>query len=275
MTENPGERLQKVLARAGVASRRAAEDLIRAGRITVNGEVVVDLGRRVTETDRVLFDGKVIEGEAGHVYIVVNKPIGYVATVRDPRGRPTVMDLIPRGARVYPVGRLDWDSEGLLLMTNDGELTHRLTHPRFGVVKEYHALVERVPSRDQLENLERGIELDDGVTAPAQAHVVASARQGTWVSIAIHEGRNRQVRRMVEAIGHPVLRLIRVRMGPLTIDGLAPGASRPLSAGEVAGLRRIAGLAGGPATPGRVARSSEEVSSRQSPRRPPSLPRRR
>lgn len=227
-----GERLQKVLARAGFGSRRACEVLIEAGRVKVNGERAT-LGRRVdVETDRVEVDDVPVGVRPGLVYYLLNKPNGVVTTADDPQGRPTVVELVPDEPRVFPVGRLDVDTEGLLLLTNDGELTHRLTHPSFGVEKEYLVHVEGDPSARAIRRLREGVELDDGITAPARA-----SRSGPGVlKITIHEGRNRQVRRMCDAIGHPVRRLVRVRIGPLADRSLKPGTWRPLTTDEVRAL---------------------------------------
>ena len=232
--EYEGERLQKVMARAGLGSRRVSEDLIAEGRVKVNGEVA-ELGRRVdTANDRVEVDGTLIGVAPGLVYYLLNKPTGVVTTADDPQGRPTVVDLVPAEPRVFPVGRLDFDTEGLLLLTNDGELTHRLTHPSFGVDKEYIAHVEGRPGRAAIRQLREGVELDDGITAPAQATQVAPG----VVRLVIHEGRNRQVRRMCEAVGHPVQRLVRTRIGPLTDRKLKPRAWRELTTEEVRALER-------------------------------------
>jgi 23S rRNA pseudouridine2605 synthase len=229
-----GERLQKVLARTGIGSRRVCEDLIAEGRVTVNG-AVAELGRRVDpEADRVEVDGVPLSVREGLVHYLLNKPAGVVTTASDPQGRPTVVELVPAEPRVFPVGRLDADTEGLLLLTNDGDLTHRLTHPSFGVEKEYLALVEGTPSAGALRRLREGVELDDGVTAPARA----SLQPPSSLTLVIHEGRNRQVRRMCEAIGHPVQRLVRVRVGPIADRRLAPGAWRPLTQDEVRALER-------------------------------------
>jgi 23S rRNA pseudouridine2605 synthase len=231
-----GERLQKVLARAGIGSRRACEQLIADGRVTVNGEVA-GLGRRVSvERDGVAVDGVPLSVRPGLVYYLLNKPAGVVTTAADPHGRRTVMDLVPRQPRVFPVGRLDANTEGLLLLTNDGDLAHRLTHPRFGVDKEYYAVVEGVPSPADLRRLRRGVQLEDGVTAPARVSLVPPS----GLRITIHEGRNRQVRRMCDAIGHPVSRLVRARVGPVADRGLSPGAWRPLTPGEVRSLELAA-----------------------------------
>jgi 23S rRNA pseudouridine2605 synthase len=244
MELSDGERLQKVLARVGVASRRVSEDLIDAGRVTVNGEPAV-LGRRVdTAHDIVALDGTPIPIAPGLVHLLLNKPRGVVSTASDPQGRPTVVGLVPDEPRVFPVGRLDQDTEGLLILTNDGELTHRLTHPSFGVEKEYLAHVRGEPTRAAVRRLREGIDLDDGRTAPAQVGQVAP----NLLRITIHEGRNRQVRRMCEAIGHPVERLVRTRIGPVTDRKLKPGAFRQLSVDEVLALERAAATpAAGPA----------------------------
>ncbi len=233
-----GERLQKVLAQAGLGSRRACEELIEEGRVTVNGEVAI-LGRRVeTAADQVAVDGVVIGVAPGLVYYLLNKPRGVVSTAADPQGRPTVVQLVPDDARVYPVGRLDTDTEGLLLLTNDGELTHRLTHPSFGVEKEYLVEVEGEPTRGTLRILREGVALDDGITAPAKVSAVAPS----LLKVVIHEGRNRQVRRMCEAVGHPVQRLVRTRIGPLRDASLEPGAWRALTVDEVRTLERAASV---------------------------------
>jgi 23S rRNA pseudouridine2605 synthase len=231
-----GERLQKILARAGVGSRRTCEGLIEDGRVEVNGEVAT-LGRRVDpEHDRVTVDGVTIPVRPGLVYYLLNKPAKVVTTAHDPEGRPTVMDLVPAEPRVFPVGRLDWDSEGLLLLTNDGDLAHGLTHPSRGVPKTYLAEVTGSPGRAALRRLREGVDLDDGRTAPARVRVAQTTPTGAAVEIVIHEGRNRQVRRMCEAVGHPVRRLVRTRFGPLHDYRLAPAEWRPLSGEEIRAL---------------------------------------
>jgi 23S rRNA pseudouridine2605 synthase len=227
-------RLGKFLAHAGVASRRAAEDIVRDGRVTINGEVVTDPARDVGESHAVALDGRRVEPEPHEVH-ALNKPAGVVSTARDTHGRPTVVQLVRSPRRLYPVGRLDADSTGLILLTNDGELAERLTHPRFGVKKVYRARVTpgRLSPR-ALEALKHGVELDDGRTAPAQ---VRQAARGV-VEIAVREGRKRQVRRMLEAVGHRVVELERVAFGPLGLRGLEPGKSRRLTKAEVERLRR-------------------------------------
>jgi 23S rRNA pseudouridine2605 synthase len=229
-------RLAKYLAHAGVASRRAAEQLVAAGRVTVGGELVTDPARDVNESSGVALDGRPVAPEPREVY-ALNKPAGVVSTARDTHGRPTVVDLVRSRRRLYPVGRLDADSTGLILLTNDGELAERLTHPRYGVEKVYRARVQPAPvSKRALDALRRGVELDDGKTAPAR---VRQPRPGT-LEIAIREGRKRQVRRMCEAVGHRVVELERVAFGPLGLRGLERGRSRRLSRAEVERLRRAA-----------------------------------
>jgi 23S rRNA pseudouridine2605 synthase len=226
-----GERLQKVLAAAGLGSRRTCEDLIEEERVTVNGEVAV-LGRRVDpEVDRIEVDGLRVPVRPGLVTYLLNKPRGVVSTASDPQGRPTVVQLVPAEPRVFPVGRLDTDTEGLLLLTNDGDLAHR-----FGVDKEYLAEVAGSPTPAELRRLREGIDLDDGRTAPAKASLVAPGA----VRLVIHEGRNRQVRRMCDAIGHPVRRLVRTRIGPLADRRLKPGEWRVLEMEEVRALEAAA-----------------------------------
>ena len=227
-----GERLQKVLARTGFGSRRRCEELIEEGRVTVNDATAV-LGQRVdVEHDHVAVDGIPVGVRQGLVYYLLNKPRGVVTTASDPQGRPTVIDLVPLEPRVFSVGRLDADTEGLLLLTNDGDLTHRLTHPSFGVEKEYLAEVEGTPSAGALRRLREGVQLEDGLTAPAQASLVPP----NALRLVIHEGRNRQVRRMCAAVGHPVVRLVRTRLGPLADRQLKPGEWRPLTLAEVRAL---------------------------------------
>ncbi len=231
-------RLNAWLARAGVASRRGADELIRSGRVTVNGEPG-QLNTFVAARDLVALDGRPLARQK-LAYVLLNKPAGVVTTARDPGGRPTVVGLVDHPSRVVPVGRLDVDTTGALLLTNDGELAHRLAHPRYEVDKVYVAEVDGDPSRQALDALRRGIELDDGHTAPAGARRLSRAR----VELTLHEGRKHQVKRMLEAVGHPVRRLTRVRYGPLTLEGLAPGEWRELTAEEVAALRGLSRATG-------------------------------
>ena len=253
------ERLQKVLAQAGIGSRRACETLIAAGRVTVNG-VVAGLGQRVDATeDRVAVDEVPVSVRPGLVHYLLNKPAGVVTTSADPQGRATVIDLVPPQPRVFSVGRLDATTEGLLILTNDGELAHHLTHPRYGVEKEYFAVVEGSPSPSAVRRLREGVELEDGITAPARVALIPP----NGLRLTIHQGRNRQVRRMCATVGHPVVRLVRTRIGPVADRQLRPGAWRMLTPSEVRGLATAAA-----ATSGGV---PSETSAR--PRRRPQPPR--
>jgi 23S rRNA pseudouridine2605 synthase len=256
-----GERVQKVLARAGLGSRRTCDELVAEGRVTVNGEVAEPGTRVDPERDTIAVDGAVVGVRPGLVHYLLNKPAGVVTTASDPQGRPTVVDLVPSDPRVFPVGRLDADTEGLLLLTNDGDLAQRVAHPSHGVEKEYLAEVEGTPSRGALRRLREGVELDDGMTAPAKVTAVAP----NALRIGIHEGRNRQVRRMCAAVGHPVVRLVRVRIGPLADRRLAPGEWRELTQDEVRGLERAA--VARPQAPRRTGRSTTTGGPRR-PRRP-------
>jgi len=224
-------RLNAYLARAGVASRRRADELIKAGRVTVNGEPG-QLNTFVESRDRVQVNGHLVELQP-LAYVLLHKPAGVVTTAHDPQGRRTVVDLVEHPARVVPVGRLDADTTGALLLTNDGELAHRLAHPRYEVEKVYEAEVEGEPSDAVLERLRSGLELDDGPTAPAQARMLGPAR----LELSLHEGRKHQVKRMLAAVGHPVTRLHRSRYAGLTLEGLGPGESRELTGAEVTRLR--------------------------------------
>lgn len=235
-----GVRLQKLLSQAGVASRRAAEQLIVDGRVEVDGEVVTELGTRVDPAAvAVTVDGEAISWERPRRYLLLNKPAGYVTTVSDTHGRPTVLDLVPgEAAGLFPVGRLDRDTEGLLLLTDDGELANALTHPSYHVPKTYEVTVKGVPDADDLSRLATGIELDEGTTAPAEVGEARAASGGAVVTLTIFEGKKRQVRRMFETIGHPVVRLERVAFGPLTTEELARGEYRALTEDEVREFRR-------------------------------------
>jgi 23S rRNA pseudouridine2605 synthase len=224
-------RLNAYLARAGVASRRAADELIKAGRVTVNG-APGQLNTFVSRGDRVEVDGEAVTAQR-LAYVLLHKPAGTVTTARDPQGRPTVVDLVDLPERVVPVGRLDVDTTGALLLTNDGPLAHRLAHPRYGVEKVYEVEVEGRPNHAALRALAEGVELEDGVTAPARARLLAPSR----IELTLHEGRNRQVRRMCEAVGHPVRRLHRSTYAGLTLEGLGPGSWRQLEPKEVAALQ--------------------------------------
>lgn len=235
------ERLHKVLARAGVAALRPAEDMIMAGRVTVNGRVVRELGARVDpEADVIAVDGQLVElrrpADPFH-YFIVNKPVGVISTVADTHDRPTVVGLVPSPARLFPVGRLDADSEGLILLTDDGDLAYRLTHPRFDVVKEYRVLLDRAPSIDDLRRWREGVELGGEPTLPAWVEVLERYADGAWIRVVMREGRKRQIREIARLLGYNVLRLIRVREGPINLGNLAPGQWRALAPDEVETLR--------------------------------------
>ncbi len=231
-------RLQRFLARAGVASRRASEELITSGRVTVNGQVVRELGTKVdADKDAVAFDGKAVVLEASHVTIMLNKPCGYITTMKDERGRASVAELIPLDEypALFPIGRLDKDTSGLLLFTDDGELGDKLLHPRHHIGKTYLATIQGSPTDEEIERLRTGIELDGRMTAPAECELLAKGRLSE-VRIQIFEGRNRQVRRMFEAIGHPVVKLERVAIGDLSLGKLERGTWRQLTADDFAAL---------------------------------------
>jgi 23S rRNA pseudouridine2605 synthase len=237
----PGERIQKILAAAGVASRRAAEELIRAGRVTVNGSVAT-LGESAdAERDAIAVDGEPIQREPLE-YWILHKPLGVLTTVSDPQGRSTVVELVPESsARLFPVGRLDLLSEGLVLLTNDGPLAHSLLHPSFGEEREYRVTVRGSVDRVTLRRVSEGVELEDGLTAPARVGAARFDRETrtTTFALTLVEGRKRQIRRMMRALGHPVVRLVRVRMGPLELGRLAAGKARPLRARELRTLKRV------------------------------------
>lgn len=240
------ERLQKILARAGLASRREAERWIVEGRITVNGTVVRKLGTRADPAkDSIKVDGKRVKPAAAPLYYALHKPPGVITTLNDPEQRPDLTPFLVRlgeKRRVFPVGRLDYNTTGLLLLTNDGELALRLTHPRFGVKKVYRAKLSACPSEDDLQRLRNGIRLDDGMSAPARLRVIDKLRKNAWLEVEIHEGRKREVRRMFEALGFFVEKLMRIRFGTISLGDLPPGALRPLSQLEVKSLKKAVGL---------------------------------
>lgn len=238
------QRLQKLLARAGCGSRRKCEELIRAGRVTVNGEVITRMGARAAADDDIRLDGRPVSFPSGHVYLMLNKPPGYVTTRDDPQGRPTVMELAPEElrTRVFPVGRLDLDTTGLLLLTDDGELAQRLIHPSHHVAKEYVVDVEGTPSERKLHSMRHGLKLEDGFTQPCEVLLLGTEAGESRLRVVLHEGRNRQVRRMFETIGHPVRRLKRTAMGSLRLGELSLGEARALSPGQVAALREAVEL---------------------------------
>ncbi len=232
-------RLNAFLARAGVASRRRADELIRDGRVRVNGQPG-ELNTVVGARDVVEVDGQRVERQP-LVYVLLNKPTGVVTTARDPQGRPTVVDLVDHEVRVVPVGRLDVDTSGAILLTNDGPLAHRLAHPRYGVPKAYDVDIDGSPSPAAIDALRKGVVLEDGKTAPAEVRIIRRGSRISRLEITLHEGRNRQIRRMCEAVGHPVQSLHRRRYAGLRLVGLAPGEWRELTPDELAALRRLAG----------------------------------
>jgi 23S rRNA pseudouridine2605 synthase len=235
-------RLNKALSGAGLGSRRAVEELVRAGRVSIGGEAVHDLGRRVDPVrDRVEVDGSRVVLDERRRYWLLNKPSGVVSTAADPEGRPTVVGMVPEQPRVFPVGRLDRDTEGLLLLTNDGPLAYRLTHARYGIEKRYLAEVDHLPA-DAPARLRRGVELEDGFARPTRVRVVAGSGRRRMVEVVMVEGRNREVRRLLDAVGAPVRRLVRTAVGPVRLTGLAPGQFRPLRPEEIRSLYRAAGL---------------------------------
>ena len=252
------ERLQKILAQAGYGSRRSAESIISAGRVRVNGVAVTTLGVSAdAAVDRIEVDGKPLSLEEARVYLAMHKPPGFITTAMDPGGRSTVMQLLPAGLppHVLPVGRLDRDTEGLLLFTNDGEFANRLAHPRYEIEKEYYALVSRTPSRDALERLRRGVQIEGArTTAPARVAFAApprgyTARDGhAWLRLVIHEGRKRQVRLMCAAVGHQVRVLVRTRVGNVSLGSMRRGATRPLTKNELEALSHAVGLPAGSGT---------------------------
>jgi 23S rRNA pseudouridine2605 synthase len=239
--------LQRYLAAGGVASRRRSEELIVAGLVRVNGRVARELGTTVGPGDVVEYDGRIVEPASEPAYLVMNKPHGVVTTMRDPEGRRTIADVLARGKitrRVVPVGRLDYDTSGLLLLTDDGAMAHVLTHPRYGVEKTYRATVRGRLTPDQVAALLHGVRLEDGRAEPAQLRVVAAKRDQSVIDLTIHEGRNREVRRMFEELDHPVLELMRLRFGPISLGDLVPGAIRDVTERERSALRAIVDAAG-------------------------------
>ena len=240
MTTETTERLQKVLAHAGVASRRKSEELILQGRVTVNGQVVTKLGTRVDPLrDEIRVDGQRVQAAARHTYLILNKPKGILSTMRDERGRPALGDLVAVSERLYPVGRLDVQSEGLILLTDDGELANVLTHPRYQHEKEYEVLVNGFPSDKTLAAWRRGVMLEGSPTAPARVEVLRKGKQGTWLRVSMREGRKRQIRRVAALLGHPVRELKRVRLGPLRLGSLGRGQWRHLTPKEIEALEAL------------------------------------
>ena len=237
-------RLQRAIAQAGLASRRAAEEMIRQGRVVVNGRVVQELGTKVDlKHDNILVDRKPLSSVSEKVYLLLYKPTNYVTTVRDPQGRKTVMDIIKKSSiRLFPVGRLDYDAEGLIVLTNDGDLAHRLQHPRYGVLKTYQVKVKGHPQESVLNALRTGVQLEEGTTAPAEVDVIRTLPQSSWLKVVLHQGWYRQIKRMCEAVGHAVLKIRRIAYGPLQVGQLTPGAYRHLKRNEIRQLYRLVQL---------------------------------
>ena len=235
------ERIQKIMAQGGIASRREAERLILDGRVTLNGKVVEELGTKADiEKDYIKVNGKLITRPEPKTYVMLFKPRGYVTTSKDPEGRPTVMELLEKvKVRVFPVGRLDYDTEGLILCTNDGDLAHRLQHPSHEIPKTYLVKVDGVPTQEGVLKLRNGVKLKDGMTAPARVKIIRKAEANSWLEVIIHEGRNRQVKRMFEAIGHSVIKLKREGLASLTLGELKPGEFRHLNMEEIKKLKEI------------------------------------
>lgn len=223
-------RLQKYLAECGVASRRKAEELISQGRVQVNGMIVTEMGKKVHRQDEIHVDGKLVRKEEKKVYIALNKPVGYISSVKDQFGRPTVLDLVKDiNERVFPVGRLDYDTSGLLLVTNDGDFTYRFTHPKHEIKKVYEALVKGIPKREDIIRFEQGLRIDDYLSSPAKFKILKSDKETSTVEITIHEGKNRQVRKMCDKIGCPVLELKRIAIGKVSLGSLKEGSWRNLT----------------------------------------------
>jgi 23S rRNA pseudouridine2605 synthase len=239
----PKERVQRTLARAGFGSRRGCEELIVEGRVTVNGTVATLGDRLDPEADSIAVDGVTVNLDPNVRHYALHKPPGVVTTLKDPQGRPDIRSFLPQeGPRVFPVGRLDRDSEGLLLLTNDGELANRLLHPKYGIEKEYLAEVDGVPTDRQIARIRRGVELDDGLAKPTSVRLVAASGARGAVRLTMTEGRKREVRRLLAEVGLPVTRLVRLRVGPVKLGDLAPGAVRELSSEEIRALARAAGM---------------------------------
>ncbi|HKZ46539.1 MAG TPA: pseudouridine synthase [Thermodesulfobacteriota bacterium] len=238
------ERLQKIIARVGIASRRKAEELIMEGLVTVNRQVVTELGTKADpEKDRITVDGRLLshaQEKSEKVYILLNKPKGYISTVSDPQGRPTVIDLVKKiKTRMFPVGRLDYDAEGALLFTNDGELANKLIHPKYHIPKKYLVKVSDAPDQKDISKLKKGVYLEDGRTLPAEAKFIKSTKTNSWIELTVYEGKNRLVKRMCFAIGHSVLKLQRTEFAGIKLGSLKPGDFRTLTMDEVERLKKI------------------------------------
>ncbi len=237
---SPLPRLQKILSEIGVASRRQAEGLIREGRVTVNG-CVAQIGDKADPSrDHIKVDGRRVTLSASKIYLMVNKPKNIITTLNDPEGRPTVVDLVKSHyPRLFPVGRLDYDAEGFLLLTNDGDLAYRLSHPSFEVPRTYRVKVKGKPTREEIRKLSRGVSLTDGPTAPCRIVPLKETEENSWLEMTLHEGRNRQLKRMWEKMGYSVLKLARIRFGGLSLGKLKPGEYRPLRPAEVEKLKKL------------------------------------
>jgi len=244
-------RLQKIIAGSGISSRRKAEDFIRQGLVTVNGETVLTLGTKVDPLhDHIKVNGRHLKTKLPDMFVMLNKPVGYLSTLHDPDGRPTIKQLMPKPSlRLFPVGRLDWDSEGLLLLTNNGDIAQACLHPTYHVQKTYLVKVKGVLEEAHLQQLRRGVLLEDGQTAPAKVKKAGKLQANSWIEITIHEGRKHQVKRMFDHIGHPVIRLKRIQFGPLNLGKLLPGKSRYLTDDEANELRHLSEISGGPSKP--------------------------
>ena len=236
-------RLQKFLAQAGIGSRRSAEEFIRQGRVEINGETA-DIGRSVDPLkDCIRLDGKILALQVRRIILAFNKPRGCVTTVSDPQGRKTVLDFLPDfGVRIFPVGRLDYDAEGLLLLTNDGELANRLLHPRFGISKIYDVKIKGLPEKKTIEQLRAGVRIEEGMTAPANVEIIKELPNSAWLRMTLHQGWNRQIKRMGLAVGHPVLKIRRIAYGPVRLGGLETGRHRLLRPDEIRNIYKEAGL---------------------------------
>lgn len=269
------ERLQKYLAHAGIASRRTCEEIITAGKVKVNGQVVSEMGIKINPaSDIIEVNGKRVEEKEEKIYLLLNKPQGYVTTLRDPQGRPKVTDLVKEvGKRVYPVGRLDFETEGLLILTNDGDITYALTHPKHEIGKTYIALVKGLPDKDKIKRFQKGLRLADGPTAPAKVKFLKKQGSNGLLEITIYEGRNRQVRRMCETIGHPVMHLKRVSMGFLNLDNLEVGKFRNLTKTEVKKLQALVEKAEKPDKPKNIdkPKNLKRMDKREQPQMPVKL----
>lgn len=232
-------RLQKYLALCGIASRRAAEKLITDGRVSVNGTVVTELGTKVSPKDKIAFDGKIVSLDEKKIYIAINKPVGYLSSASDDRGRKTVVDLVKDDftERLYPVGRLDYDTEGLIFLTNDGDFTYAVTHPKHNINKTYEAIIRGKLTEDEVVSLCRGVDIDGFITSPAFLDILEEREGKSVVQLTIHEGRNRQVRKMFEAVGHRVLKLKRISVGKVKLGSLKPGQWRELTEREIKSLK--------------------------------------